>query len=288
MTLHQTIVEVLTAAGHPLTARDVADEVNRRRLYVRADGQPLGASQVSARVRNYPGLFIESADTIWLVSHSPLPEARPAAPTPTPTQDALASVATATTPIPDVETALLKASAFQSARIVDGLVPDRFGLYAIRVHQGAALPSPFGDIARERESNLIYLGAATRQTLKKRFLGNELRGQGHGTFFRSLGAVLGYRPAVGSLVGKANQRNYRFSPADSATIVEWINANVDVSWVPFDDGVHFTEVALIRAHRPLLNLRDNPAALPQLSELRALCCSTAQGTTEEMTSYPAL
>lgn len=280
MTLHQSIVEVLTATGRPLTSREVADEVNRRRLYVRADRQPLGASQVSARVRNYPGLFIESADTIWLVSRSPLPEGRPAAPTPTPTQDARASVATATTPIPEVETALLTASAFQSARIVDSLVPDQFGLYAIRLHQGAAIPSPFGDIARERGSNLIYLGEATGQTLKKRFLGNELRGQGHGTFFRSLGAVLGYRPAVGSLVGKANQHNYRFSPADTAAIVEWINANVEVSWVAFDEGVHVAEVALIRAHRPLLNLRDNPAALPQLSELRALCCSIAQRTTE--------
>ncbi len=41
-------------------------------------------------------------------------------------------------------------------------------------------------------------------------LGNELRARGHGTFFRSLGAVLGYLPPKGSLKGKSNQNNYTF------------------------------------------------------------------------------
>jgi hypothetical protein len=277
LTLHQSIVEVLTVARRPLTSREVADEVNRRGLYVRGDGKPLSASQVSARVRNYPGLFTETADTIWLTSHAPPPKANPAAPATLPTPDPGTSVAVAATRLTGVERALLNTSAFQSARIVDELVPDQFGLYAIRVNDAAALPSPYSDIARERGSNLIYLGEATGQTLKKRFLGNELRGQGHGTFFRSIGAVLGYRPPVGSLVGKANQRNYRFSPADTRAIVDWINTNLEVSWVAFEVDVHVAEVALIQEVRPLLNLRDNPAALAQLFELRAFCCAVAQG-----------
>lgn len=112
---------------------------------------------------------------------------------------------------------------------------------------------------------------ATGQTLKNRFLGNELRGRGHGTFFRSLGAVLGFRPPMGSLIGKGNQRNYRFSAADSAAIVDWINENLEVSWVASDVGVHAAEVTLIGKHTPLLNLRDNPRALRAVTELRALC-----------------
>jgi hypothetical protein len=87
--------------------------------------------------------------------------------------------------------------------------------------------------------------------------------------------VLGYRRPAGSLLGKANQRNYRFSLADMTAIVEWINANLDVSWVAFDEGVHNAEVALIPKHTPLLNLRDKPDALPELSALRALCCQIA-------------
>ena len=80
---------------------------------------------------------------------------------------------------------------------------------------------------------------------------------------------------LGRCFGKANQRNYRFSLADATAIVEWINANLDVSWAAFDEGVHNAEVALIQKHTPLLNPRDNPGALPELSALRALCCQIA-------------
>ena len=176
---------------------------------------------------------------------------------------------------PTVEDVILDPAHFQSAGLIDDQVPDRFGLYAIRTRDLAALPDPYRAIAEERCSDLTYLGEATGQTLRRRFLRNELRGHGHGTFFRSLGAVLGYRPPAGSLLGKANQRNYRFSLADATAILEWINANLDVSWIAFDEGVHNAEVALIQKHKPLLNLRDNPGALPELSALRALCCQIA-------------
>lgn len=175
----------------------------------------------------------------------------------------------------DVEEALLAPASFRSAADVDDLVPNRFGLYAIRVRDIAVVPEPFQSHAVQRGSHLIYLGEATGQTLRSRFLRNELRGRGHGTFFRSIGAVLGYRPIPGSLAGRANQRNYRFTPADSIAIVDWINENLDVSWVTFDDGVHTTEVTLIAKHTPLLNLRDNPQALLELKALRSLCCQIA-------------
>ena len=125
---------------------------------------------------------------------------------------------------------MLDPAHFQSAALIDDQVPDRFGLYAIRTRDLAALPDPYRAIAEERCSDLIYLGEATGQTLRRRFFRNELRGHGHGTFFRSLGAVLGYRPPAGSLLGKANQRN------------------LDVSWVAFDEGVHnAVRLALQRA-----------------------------------------
>lgn len=276
MTLHLAITEVLTASGRPMSAREIADEVSRRGLYARGDGSPLPASQVSARVRNYPTLFTRTDDRIWLAAR--LGAVRnvtaPATPTPAAVRDSLTSRPSPENPSAAVE-GLLDPAVFRGAGDIDGEVPDVYGLYAIRVRDVSALPDPFRSIATGRGSNLIYVGEATGQTLRRRFLRNELRGQGHGTFFRSLGAVLGYRPVAGSLAGMANQRNYRFSPADTESIVAWINANLLVSWAQVDHGIHNMEVALIRAHAPLLNLRDNPAALRDLSELRALCCRIA-------------
>ncbi|PPL19212.1 hypothetical protein GY24_07060 [Microterricola pindariensis] len=178
------------------------------------------------------------------------------------------------TPHPLLER-LLEDESFRSAGSIDGNVPDAFGLYAIRLHRDAILPEPFGSELALRASRLLYLGEARTQTLRGRLLGNEPRARGHGTFFRSLGAVLGYRPPLGSLLRNANQRNYRFAPADEQAIVEWINTNLDVSWVTLESEIHANEVALIREHTPLLNLEDNPRPLLDLKELRALCCRIA-------------
>lgn len=57
MTLHEAIAEVLQRKG-PSTSREIADEVNRLRLYQRkCDDNPVPASQISARVNKYPTLF---------------------------------------------------------------------------------------------------------------------------------------------------------------------------------------------------------------------------------------
>lgn len=52
MTLHAAIDLVLRETGRPLSSRELADEINRRRFYVRpSDGKPVRANQVAARVR---------------------------------------------------------------------------------------------------------------------------------------------------------------------------------------------------------------------------------------------
>jgi hypothetical protein len=283
MTLHAAMREVLAAAGKPLTPRQVADEVNRRGPpYQRADMGPVGSGQISARARTCPHLFDVADGEISLISTGSVAlEFRLTASAHVVKPRAIESVPTPKQSPSDVELALLEPAQFRSANEIDADVPDQFGLYALRARSLAVLPEFYRSVAEERESTLIYIGDATGQTLKKRFLRNELRGRGHGTFFRSIGAVLGYRPLVGSLVGKANQRNYRFSPTDTVAIVEWINDNLEVSWVAFDEGVHEVQVAIIRRHGPLLNLRDNPRALRELSALRAQCCAIAQGVASE-------
>lgn len=56
-TLHEAIVEVLEAAGCPMTVMDITDAVLKNGLYQRSDGLPLPPNQVSARIKNYPNLF---------------------------------------------------------------------------------------------------------------------------------------------------------------------------------------------------------------------------------------
>lgn len=57
MTLHDAILKVLQEAGRPLTAGEIADRVRSGGLYVRKDGRPDLAAQVSARIRNYSNMF---------------------------------------------------------------------------------------------------------------------------------------------------------------------------------------------------------------------------------------
>lgn len=172
---------------------------------------------------------------------------------------------------------LLDDGYFRTAGEIDPRVPNEFGVYAIRLRGGASLPEPFLSVRDGRNTRLIYIGQAEKQTLQQRLLRNELRARGNGTFFRSIGAVLGYRPPFASLAGRARMQNYRFAPTDRSTIVDWIDTNLEVSWavVPQPE-VHESEVTLMREHAPLLNLQHNPRALPELALLRAECRPWAQ------------
>ncbi|PWC06665.1 GIY-YIG nuclease family protein [Mycetocola zhujimingii] len=172
---------------------------------------------------------------------------------------------------------LLEDSLFRPAGQIDSHVPDTFGVYVIRLADGVTLPEPFETLRWSRQSRLIYIGKAT--SLKKRMLGNELRGRGHGSFFRSIGAVLGHRPPTGSLASRANKYDYIFQKQDRDAIVEWINTSLEVNWAVLPQAdVRTTEAMLILDHTPLLNLDGNPRALVELDELRVLCRTIASGT----------
>ena len=57
MKLHEAIQEVIRQSGRPLTYSEIAQRVNQEGLYSRKDGRSVPASQISARVKNYPALF---------------------------------------------------------------------------------------------------------------------------------------------------------------------------------------------------------------------------------------
>lgn len=57
MKLHEAIEEVIRKSGRPLTYSEIAKLINQQGLYSRKDGEPVPASQISARVKNYTALF---------------------------------------------------------------------------------------------------------------------------------------------------------------------------------------------------------------------------------------
>jgi hypothetical protein len=60
MFLHEAITQVLKEHNRPMTARELVDEINRRKLYIKRDESSIKTSQIHARVKNYPHLFRKS------------------------------------------------------------------------------------------------------------------------------------------------------------------------------------------------------------------------------------
>lgn len=172
---------------------------------------------------------------------------------------------------------LMDSSKFRSVRQLNALdIPDVPGIYVIKIGDIKKLPQVFRKVLQERKHNVMYIGISTN-SLRDRFWGNELHAKGHGTFSRSLGAVLGYLPEAGSLKERKNKRNYKFSKHDSAEIIGWIEDNLEVNFVAHSDNLEEIERSLIAKYLPLLNIGKNPAKLDELDRLRRKCVAVANG-----------
>jgi hypothetical protein len=154
-------------------------------------------------------------------------------------------------------------------------VPDIPGLYSIFVDDPDNLPPPFKEYLKRKKTRMIYLGKATK-SLQVRLVEQDLRHMRASTFFRGIGAVLGFRPPKGSLIGKKNQNNYRFSNEDTEGIIKWINNHLSIRWTELTVGsIEENESTAINTLRPLLNTAHNPEALPELAALRDQCRTIA-------------
>lgn len=163
---------------------------------------------------------------------------------------------------------------FRSISDLDTEIMDSSGLYCIRLKENSRLPERYQNILDSREIKYIYIGKATN-TLRER-LKEELEHIRPGTFFRSIGCVLGYRPIEGHLRGMVNQNNYRFSDDDTGKISDWLKKNVEVSIIKHD-GAFNIETELIKRYCPSLNIRHNPKKLMELEEDRKKCIRIARG-----------
>jgi len=273
MTLHEAIEKLLTDFGRPMTTREIADELNKNKWYQKRDKSPIDPFQIHGRTKNYPQLFDRDGSTVFLLNKQDRPTSKLTRKTPT-TQRPTKTLTPNPTNVDRLEKELMDEKLFKSASSVDNSVPNVPGLYCIRIRNIKNLPPPFDRELGDRNHNIIYIGIASKN-LHRRFLNQELRANGHGTFFRSIGAVLGFRPPKGSLTDKKNKKNYKFSDRDELKIIEWINDNLKVNWVVHNDNFDTIELTLIQKYRPLLNLAKNPSALRTLSDLRAECVRIA-------------
>lgn len=157
------------------------------------------------------------------------------------------------------------------AHRAEGEVPGGAGLYAIFVDRYDSLPEPFrARLAAERRT-LIYVGCSD-VNLGERLTKQEFQHKRAATFFRSIGAVLGYWPPRGSLKSKVNQKNYRFSADDTKQITQWIYEHLSVRYLEVDAAsLPRLEKMVIGELRPILNVVHNPDAMPELRALRAKC-----------------
>ena len=271
MTLHEAIEKLLRQTGRPMTTQQIADELNKNGWYQKKDGSIIQAFQIHGRTRNYPNIFDRDGSTVSLIGQTK----SNVKPTKTETPKQITKAAQISSVDTDLlEKILMNEKNFKSAGSIDNLVPHNSELYCIRITDINKLPKPFNTFLADRQHNIIYIGIAT-ESLNKRFLNQELRANGHGTFFRSIGAVLGNRPPKGSLTTKKNKRNYKFSSTDEQKIIKWINDNLKVNWVEFSGDFETIETELITKHIPLINLAKNPSALKELSDLRKICVQIA-------------
>jgi hypothetical protein len=146
------------------------------------------------------------------------------------------------------------------------LLPSEPGKYAFFVNSLADLPEAFRVEANTRFApQLLYVGKADKSLLV-RVWEQECQHKRPGTFFRSVGAMLGYMSPQGG-------KNFEFARDDKTRVIEWIASRLLVAWgVTPAPGSHLiTERALIKQHAPLLNIASNPKKFRELQLLRAMC-----------------
>lgn len=67
MKIEEAILYVLAERNGGLRTEQIADIINRQRLHVRKDGQPVTSTQVYAVIMRFPETFVKAEGRIMLV-----------------------------------------------------------------------------------------------------------------------------------------------------------------------------------------------------------------------------
>ena len=168
------------------------------------------------------------------------------------------------------ESLMLEQNFRQISTLTENDIPQAPGLYVIRIKDTSEFPLDFTKILQNRKHNILYIGIAST-SLRQRFWNQELHAKGHGTFFRSLGAMLGYLPEKGSLNNYKNKSNYTFSESDKNKIIQWVERNLFINFTVHTDSLNKIETDLIEKYLPLINIEKNPQKCQLLIQLRDRC-----------------
>jgi hypothetical protein len=156
-------------------------------------------------------------------------------------------------------------------------VCDTPGIYAVFVRDINKVGTILKEALTSRNTNLLYIGKA--DSLYTRLICQDLRHESPASFFRGIGAVLGYVPEYESMKNYKRKNNYKFSKEDTVEICRWIDDNLVFDYVLIDDGSSILkkEKDLIREYKPLMNHTHNPEKWKFLIEVREKCRRIAGG-----------
>ncbi len=270
MTLHKAIEKLLLQHAKPMTTVDIANELNKNKWYKKKDGSLIQPFQIHGRTRNYPHLFNRSGSIVFLKeqrNNAVLTINKQV-------EKSKLRLSEISKDTEDLEKELINERSFKNISNLDEELLDSIGFYCIRLKDNSKLTGRYQNILDKRKFKLIYIGVAEKQSLKKR-LRQELKHEGPGTFFRSIGCVLRYTPIKGHLIGRSNQNNFKFSTEDTAKIIKWLQKNVELSIVKFGGDFNI-EKDFIKKYCPLLNNSHNPKRLRELKEDKEICRKIAR------------
>ena len=178
----------------------------------------------------------------------------------------------------DIENNLMNEENYLMAGMIPEVaIPKRPGMYCFRIADIKSLPDGYREAMLERGHDILYIGQASK-SLFTRCWEQELHHKSAATFFRKVGAMLGYRPIEGSLIGHSNQNNFTFNPTDTDKIISWIESNLLVNMIECPSKIlDSIEPELIAKHKPLLNGTHNPVRLSILEQDMKECRRIAKG-----------
>lgn len=162
---------------------------------------------------------------------------------------------------------------FLSVNAIDSSqIPQTPGLYCIKIRKGVRFPHNYGKI---RDDGIIYIGKASK-SLRSRLWEEELKHKRPATFFRSIGAMLGFLPPIDYLYGRTS-RNYKFCDSDECQIRKWMDCSLFVNFIQVEpDKLGSIEKAFIRNYAPLVNIQHNPNASDYIKAARKRCVDHAK------------
>ena len=67
MKIEEAIVYCLASSGRGMRTEQIADMINRQRLHLRKDAQPVTSKQVYAVICRYPHMFVKAEGRIMLM-----------------------------------------------------------------------------------------------------------------------------------------------------------------------------------------------------------------------------